>query len=202
MGSAGRRQAALMDWLSWGILLAGSACFASFAWATRFHFGVGGKTPKGMQALSLVNLAAFAWFVYGLGARPGGHRLAPFGLCVLSVLLFWWCIGHTRRRRLALAFSPDAPAFLETSGPYRVARHPFYLAYLLFWMATPLAIPSLLSWVVLAVMAALYTLAAVGEEAKFTNGVLEGKYQTYRTQTGLFWPLPSRHGRKVLKVRS
>ncbi len=178
-----------MDWRGWSVLLAGTACFLSFTWAAAFHFHKSGKIPRGMQVVSAVSFLTFAWFLYGLGTRPGGYRLAPFALCMLSLLLFWWCILHTRRKRFTLAFSPDAPAFLDTQGPYRVARHPFYLAYLVFWVATALAVPGLLSWAVPVVMAALYTLAAAKEEAKFTDSILQGEYRLYRMRTGMFFPL-------------
>jgi len=188
----------MMDWCSWGVLLAGTACFLSFTWAVKFHFHKSGNVPRGMQVVSVVSFLAFVWFLYGLGSRPGGYRLVPFALCALSLLLFWWCIRHTRRKRFTLAFSPDAPAFLDTQGPYRVARHPFYLAYMLFWAATALAVPGLLPWAVPAVMAALYTLAAAKEEAKFADSALESEYRRYRARTGMFfpslaWPRGKRH---------
>ncbi len=178
----------MTDGLSWAVLLAGTACFGSFTWAARFHFQKSGAMPLGMQAVSAASLLAFAWFVYGLGAGPGGWGLAPFALCVASLLLFWWCIAHTRRKRFTLAFSPDAPAFLDTSGPYRLARHPFYLSYLTFWVATALASPGLLSWAVPAAMAALYAAAATKEEAKFADSVLDAEYRRYRARTGMFLP--------------
>jgi len=179
----------MMDWRSWGVLLAGVICFGSFSWAVKFHFQKSGESPRGMQAVSVLSVVAFAWFICGLVTRPGGYRVVPFGLCALSLLLFWWCILHTRSTPFTLAFSLDLPAFLDSQGPYRVARHPFYLSYLLFWVATALAVPGALSWVAPVVMSALYTLAATREEAKFANGVLDGQYRAYRTQTGMFFPL-------------
>lgn len=190
---------AVMDGPGWAVLSAGAACFGSFAWAARFHFHQSGAVPLGMQAVSGASLLAFAWFVYGLVARPGGGRLAPLLLCAASLLLFWWCIAHTRRKRFTLAFSADAPVFLDAGGPYRLARHPFYLAYLLFWVATALADPSLWSWVVPAIMAALYTAAAAKEEAKFAGSVLKGDYRRYRLRTGMF--LPTRTGALRLRAR-
>lgn len=179
----------MMDWRSWGMLLTAFVCFGSFSWAVEFHFQKFGESPRGMQAVSILSIVAFAWFVYGLVTRPGGYRVMPFGLCALSLLLFWWCIRHTRPKPFTLAFSLDLPAFLDTQGPYRMARHPFYLSYLLFWVATALAVPGALSWLTPAVMGALYTLAATREEAKFANSALDGKYQAYRLRTGMFFPL-------------
>ena len=178
----------MTDGLSWAVLLAGTACFGSFTWAARFHFQKLGAMPLGMQAVSAASFLAFAWFLYGLGAGPEGWRAAALALCAASSLLFWWCIVHTRRKRFTLAFSADAPAFLDTSGPYRLARHPFYLSYLIFWAATALASPGLLSWAVPAVMAAFYFVAATKEEAKFADSALEGEYRRFRTRTGMFLP--------------
>lgn len=186
----------MTDWRSWCVLLAGAGCFGSFAWAAQFHFHKASQVPRGMQAVSVASLLAFAGFLYGMDARPGGFRLAPLALCVLSLLLFWWCVLHTRRKRFTLAFTPDAPAFLDTQGPYRVARHPFYLAYLMFWVATALAVPGLLPWAVPAVMAMLYTSAATTEEAKFTDSALESEYRAYSQRTGMFFPLLTRPRRE------
>ena len=186
----------MTDRYGWGVLLIGAACFGSFVWAARFHFHKPVAEQWGMLVLSATNLAAFAWFAYGVSARPQGYRFASAVLCVLSLLLFWWCILHTRRKRFTLAFSRDAPVFLDTRGPYRMARHPFYLSYLLFWVATALAVPGALPWVAPVVMAAFYTLAATREEAKFANGVLDGEYRAYRTRTGMFFPLLLRQRRK------
>ncbi len=177
-----------MDGRSWAVLSAGVSCFGSFAWAAKFHFRKSGAVPLGMQAASAVSLLGFAWFLYGLGAMTGGYRLVPLVLCAASLLLFWWCIVHTHRKRFTLAFSPDTPAFLDTHGPYRLARHPFYLAYLMFWVATALAIPGLMSWTVPAMMAALYGAAATKEEAKFKDSALERQYRRYRMRTGMFFP--------------
>ena len=181
----------MMDYRSWGVLVAGLVCFGSFSWAVRFHFRQSGESPRGMQAVSVLSVVAFAWFAYGLVTRPGGHRALPLALCALSLLLFWSCILHTRPKPFTLAFSLDLPAFLDTGGPYRLARHPFYVSYLLFWVATALAVPGVLPWVAPAVMGALYTLAAAREEAKFASGALDAEYQAYRLQTGMFFPLLS-----------
>lgn len=178
-----------MGWCSWSVLLVGLFCFGSFSWAVKFHFLRFRQSPRGMQAVSVLSVVAFTWFIYGLSTRPGGYRVVPFILCALSLLLFWWCILHTRPKPFTLAFSPDLPTFLDTEGPYRVARHPFYLSYLLFWVATALAIPGALPWVAPVVMGALYTLAATKEEAKFASGALVGEYRAYRLQTGMFFPL-------------
>ena len=182
----------MMDWRSLCVLVAGVACFGSFSWAVAFHFRKPGESPRGMKLLSAVSLLGFAWFINGLITRPGGYRVAPFALCAVSLLLFWWCILHTRPKPFTLAFSLDLPAFLDTGGPYRLARHPFYLSYLLFWLATALAIPGALSWAAPVVMGGLYTLAATREEAKFANGALDGDYKAYRMQTGMFYPLLTR----------
>ena len=186
----------MTDWCGWCVLLAGAGCFGSFVWAAWCHFHWDSQVPRGMKAVSVASLLAFAGFLYGVSARPGGFRMAPLVLCVLSLLLFWWCILHTRRKRFVLAFSPDAPVFLDTAGPYRVVRHPFYLAYLMFWVATALAVPGLLHGAAPAVMAVLYSLAAASEEAKFMDSALEGEYRAYSRRTGMFFPLLTRPRRE------
>jgi protein-S-isoprenylcysteine O-methyltransferase Ste14 len=42
---------------------------------------------------------------------------------------------------------------------------------------------------------AIYTIAALDEERKFSRTALAGAYEDYRTRTGLFWPRLSRDWR-------
>jgi protein-S-isoprenylcysteine O-methyltransferase Ste14 len=89
-----------------------------------------------------------------------------------------------------LAYDSDSPNFLLNHGPYRYVRHPFYLAYVLFWFGTAIAVHSLAGWLAPAIMTALYLDAATREERKFANSELAAAYAAYRTRAGLFWPRP------------
>src|SRR5687767_7646044 len=60
-------------------------------------------------------------------------------LLAASLALFWATVGVNLGRPLSLAFSRDQPAHLVTVGPYKLVRHPFYLAYTLAWVGGTVA---------------------------------------------------------------
>jgi protein-S-isoprenylcysteine O-methyltransferase Ste14 len=102
--------------------------------------------------------------------------------------LYGWAIVATRARRPSLAFSPDAPTFVVTEGPYRYLRHPFYGAYLLYWLAGAVVVREW--WLVPALgsVAVLYVLAAAREERQFERSTVAAAYRAYRLSTGMFLP--------------
>ena len=177
------------------VLLLAMACFASFVWAVSGHFRRDGRMPVGMRLTSIASLLGFLWWLYANlmdvvhPARPASAGLAAGGLLlVLSFTLFWWSVRVTRRRPLTLAFTADAPIFLHSSGPYAYIRHPFYLSYVLFWIATAVAAERLQFWLVPLLMVAIYIEAARQEERKFAHSALAGTYGAYRGQTGMLLP--------------
>jgi len=95
----------------------------------------------------------------------------------------------TRANPPTLAYTEDTPkAIFFQSGPYRFVRHPFYSAYLLFWLATALADPGLVGALLLLAPVAVYFAAARHEEAKFARSDCAAGYQLYRPQAGMFLP--------------
>lgn len=171
------------------------ACFGSFTWAVRGHFRPEGRMPPGMRLTSILSLVGFTWFGWDIGRNHlqglGNPIWSDAMACILlinSLALFWWTIRTNARRPLTLAFSRDVPSFLQMKGPYGFVRHPFYLSYLLFWIATAIASMMLLHWVVPIVMALLYREAAKREEAKFAGSPLSIEYAFYRTRTGMLVP--------------
>ncbi len=164
--------------------------FASLSWGVRRHFVVTGGVAPGMRLITCLTLSSFAWFVWARVAQAAADRAAhpladASGLAVLSLdmALFWWAVRTTRARRLTLAFSADQPCFLHESGPYAWVRHPFYVSYVLFWVATALLCHRWAHWLVPAAMAAVYVRAARMEEAKFAASHLAADYERYRSRT-------------------
>ena len=103
--------------------------------------------------------------------------------------LFFWTIHVTRARPPLLAFTPAPPSFLVQDGPYRLVRHPFYLAYMMFWAGTALAGHSPLGWVVPVMMAIIYAHTARREEELFAASPLGADYASYRARVGMFMPI-------------
>lgn len=165
-------------------------CFAAFVWGVKGHFRSTGEMPTGMKvtsALSTVLFAAFLWHLY-----QGSSALWPLALVLFtaSLAVFAAAINASRQTPPTLAYDNDSPNFLLSHGPYRYVRHPFYLAYVLFWFGTAVAVHSLAGWIAPALMTTLYLDAATREERKFANSELAAAYAAYRTRAGLFWPRP------------
>jgi protein-S-isoprenylcysteine O-methyltransferase Ste14 len=172
------------------------ACFFSFAWALRGHF-ISRSMSLFMRLTALIGIIAAGLQIIAL---LDTSRFAPirsslsFLLYTVSLSGFWWAVSATRSRRLTVAFSADQPAHLLQTGPYRFVRHPFYAAYSLFWIAGLVAVPRWYLFPLAALMLVSYFCAARIEEAKFANSDLQGVYEGYRSQTGMF--LPRLRGRR------
>ena len=166
------------------------ACFGSFAWAVKGHFRSQGPVPTGMRLISVASLASMAWFLERLLFDDlASSWMIAAAMIAAAFILFWWAVRTTKPRRLTLAFDDDLPSFLHRRGPYRWVRHPFYAAYVLFWVATSLATPGVLPWVVPVGFAVIYVVAARKEERKFETSPLALEYVRYRSQTGMLLPL-------------
>ncbi len=165
-------------------------CFAAFSWGVKKHFRSTGAMPLGMKITSLLSLALFAGFVWHIAQGASGLWLVSLGLFTASLAVFAAAVAASHRTPPTLAFDTDAPNFLLQHGPYRYVRHPFYLAYVLFWLGTAVAVQGALGWVAPLVMTALYIEAASREERKFANSDLAIAYKAYRARAGMFWPRP------------
>ena len=177
------------------VLLTGLAvgCFASFSWAIACFFVRDDKLPNGMR---LIQGFGLTFMIAHLAALAVAFRSSLPAIAVAVVLylfalsLFWWSIATIRARPFSIAFSPDSPQHLVTSGPYRWIRHPLYASYLIAWFAGCVATTFIGLAVTPLVMAVLYWYAARQEEQKFVGSSFAGEYQAYRARTGLFWPNP------------
>jgi protein-S-isoprenylcysteine O-methyltransferase Ste14 len=182
------------------ILLGASIlCWTSFGWAILFFFRRNGRTSLAMKANGLFG------GVFGLGQLvsirwgPHGSFAAAIGLFLLSGLLFWWTIGYSWRARQAIAFSDgQALTKLYVDGPYRWVRHPFYVAYALYWAGGLAAAPGVLQMAALGTMSGFYLWAAIAEEKRILGSATAEDYRRYRTRTGMFVPGLRRQPQKPL----
>lgn len=62
---------------------------------------------------------------------PPARLVAELVLLGAALGLFLWAARVNRDRPLLLAFAAHVPDHLQTRGPYRLVRHPFYTSYLL-----------------------------------------------------------------------
>jgi protein-S-isoprenylcysteine O-methyltransferase Ste14 len=173
------------------VLLAASACFASYFWGLLRFF----RHPGGSRRdIGLIKVATALAVVAHLAAILLAFDLAwwrftaAIALYTVSLALFWWAIAVNLERPLSIAFSDDRPAHLMTTGPYALTRNPLYVSYMLCWIAGVLATGQW--WLAITVLALgwIYHRAALAEEAKFTASPLAGAYAVYAARTGRYLP--------------
>lgn len=126
---------------------------------------------------------------------PAGRAAAALALLGAAVMLFLWATWTNRARKLALAFAGKPPEHVQTRGPYRLVRHPFYTSYLLAFLGGGLAAGTL--WLVPAIAAGIVTYwrAARAEERAFAQSALAEAYRRYASRVGMFLPRPPMAGR-------
>jgi protein-S-isoprenylcysteine O-methyltransferase Ste14 len=127
---------------------------------------------------------------------PPGRAAAAGAMLAAALALFLWAAWTNRGRRLGLAFAGRVSAHVETRGPYRLVRHPFYASYLLAFAAG--AVGAWSPWVLPAVAAGVltYARAAREEEAGFLASGLADAYRAYAGRVGGFVPRPPLSARR------
>nr|WP_294523584.1 EAL domain-containing protein [uncultured Rhodopila sp.] len=180
--------------IAWLPLAASLAGFGSFCWALRGHFAIDGRIPAGMRLLSLFSLVAYlnyAGLLVWRGVAPTRWTEAGMAGFAASFLLFWWTVSTTRGHRLHIAYSDADPDMIYTAGPYAHVRHPFYLSYIVFWLATA-AVAGEWQFVPVLILAGWYVRIARGEEFRFRISALSAGYAAYQKRTGMLLPRPGK----------
>jgi protein-S-isoprenylcysteine O-methyltransferase Ste14 len=110
-------------------------------------------------ALLVLDSAGFTWTLIGIA------------MYMVSISLFLSAIEAARRVPMTRTFvySPTCDTILK-DGPYRVIRHPIYLAYALAWLAAPIAMHSVLLGLTAVFMIACYVTSAREEERLLARG--------------------------------
>jgi protein-S-isoprenylcysteine O-methyltransferase Ste14 len=169
-----------------------SLCFLSFSWAAICFFSDKDSGAKiGKQIISVTGILAIVFYIYNLFFFPTVAPLPALSGLVLfaaSLVLFWWSINATRATELDFAFTDGPPKTLIFRGPYKYARHPFYLSYTLTWLGGAIASENHQLYMVFIVMLTIYFLAARKEEKKFSLSPLKDEYNNYASQVGMFFP--------------
>ncbi|MER9075040.1 isoprenylcysteine carboxylmethyltransferase family protein [Mesorhizobium sp. M0904] len=165
------------------------ATLGQYAWSMRGHF----QSPSMSQGAMIISAvvvgtALFFLALLWIERQPVAAKIGGFAVELASSALFWWAISVSRKARLRFAFDPDNPDSLVTEGPYSYVRHPFYTSYIIFWIGWGIATWSVWAVVPVAGIVAIYVIAALDEERKFSRTRLAGAYQAYSGRAGLFWP--------------
>ena len=171
------------------VILFAIAPLASFSWGLRRHFRCSEGMPSGMRTLTAVSsLAALLFVALVIQDDVGGLAALVFvAVSCASTALFWWAVRTTKHKPPQLAHSQSDPDSLHEDGPYGFVRHPFYLAYCLFWLGTAVAAGGL-QWLIAALLVFWYFVIAKSEEARFFNTSLAASYAQYRRRTGMIMP--------------
>lgn len=153
------------------------------------------RANRGHWALRIVLFASLAGGLLALFlamARGEAIAMLPFAIgCALVVsaqALFWSAVTAHGRNRPSGAFAVDPPATLIERGPYRMIRHPFYVAYVLAFAGGATFTEASWAWVVPAWFAVIYALAAAQEERLILASFLGEAYGDYMNRTGAFVP--------------
>ncbi|MBS0367466.1 MAG: isoprenylcysteine carboxylmethyltransferase family protein [Proteobacteria bacterium] len=164
--------------------------FGIYTHAIRYLFSRAGGVAPRMKVLQLLGtISAIVQIIALAASTPTTPRFAAAMILYGGgLLVFFWARRSLAGRRFALAFSPDDPGTLVTSGIYRYVRHPFYLAYTLTWVAGVAAAPSLWTGITAGCMVAMYVYAARTEESRFKLSGAAEEYEAYRSRAGLFLP--------------
>jgi protein-S-isoprenylcysteine O-methyltransferase Ste14 len=177
------------------LILGFSACLLAFQLALGVHFRHSGSLATPMRLLIVLCVAVWLEAVvvlYRQGAPPRAELAPALILLVSAAILFAVTKATTPPRILPAAFAEEAPASLIRSGPYRFIRHPFYVAYALYWIGLAFAAPH--PGVIAGVLGILgaYVFLARREERRLLQGPLAAGYREYVRTTGMFLPRPGK----------
>jgi protein-S-isoprenylcysteine O-methyltransferase Ste14 len=139
--------------------------------------------------LALVHLAAAIL----IPPRSDAFAIAGIAMYWSAIAVFLSAIEAARRTRLQRSFIDEPlPDRLITDGPFRWVRHPFFAGYILGALAAPVAIESVVLWLLGSLMVGITVSAAIREERVWLASPMGDKYREYRRKTGMFLPFIGR----------
>jgi protein-S-isoprenylcysteine O-methyltransferase Ste14 len=140
--------------------------------------------------VGIVGLLAFLinprWMAWSSLALPVWLRWVGVALGILATLLLTWTF-HNLGKNLTDTVVTRREHTLVTTGPYRWVRHPFYVTFLLAFLANSLAAAN---WLIFATGTVAFLLLVVRtgtEEARLIDRFGED-YRRYMGRTGRFFP--------------
>jgi protein-S-isoprenylcysteine O-methyltransferase Ste14 len=173
--------------LEWALTVAGGSTLIIFAVALQ-HFFVQPATLTRLQRL-FQDVSVLLGLTHGLGLlmlNSATDFWAGIGIAmyVVSMALFLSAIEAARRTPMTRTFvyEPRCDTILST-GPYRVIRHPIYVAYSLAWLAAPVAMHNIPLGLTAVFMIVCYVVSAREEERRLASGPLAAEYEKYRART-------------------
>ena len=173
--------------LEWALTVVGGSTLIVFAVALQ-HFFIQPATLTRPQRL-FQDLSVLVGLTHGMGLlviNSATDLWAGVGIAMYaaSLALFLSAIEAARRTPMTRTFvyEPKCDTILST-GPYRVVRHPIYLAYSLAWLAAPTAMQNVPLGLTAIVMIGCYVASAREEERRLISGPSAAVYEKYRAGT-------------------
>lgn len=155
-----------------------------------FRSGPARAADRVMSASVLVAAAAqYTAFLTADDVTPVRTGVG-LGLLAVSNVLFWSARVAHGPTRPAAVFGGEVPPAVVRSGPYRVVRHPFYLAYVLCFAAVAAVGGRWWQFPLAAAVFVLYNAAArQEEEAMLGSPEVSAEYAAYRRRSWRWVPL-------------
>ena len=110
------------------------------------------------------------------------QRTIGQAIWVIGMAIALWSLWYLRR---AFSIVPQARE-LVTRGPYRLARHPMYIGYIVMNFGIWLQFPTLATGIAMAAWLALTAARIRFEEIAVSRAFPE--YESYRRRVGPLWP--------------
>lgn len=165
-----------------------SLLFAYIVYASYLHFDGTQSEPLGMKIIRISS--AFAFIANSIVLwRVDETKSVYLGISasLIAISLFSWTIIHTKNRGFKVAYSGISESKFTSDGPFKFIRHPFYSAYIFFWIGWIFSTNfNFISIVICLVLISQYILAANTEE-KFISAACPD-YKEYIQSTGKFLP--------------
>jgi protein-S-isoprenylcysteine O-methyltransferase Ste14 len=119
--------------------------------------------------------------------------LVPAAVCgailaLSAVLLYEWTRRTVIDRNFYIGLSGEVPGAVCDVGPYSYVRHPFYLSYMMAFIAVGVAFPSLIVGVVCALNIGLFVYMAIDDERTLLGSAIAADYERYKLRVGMFFP--------------
>lgn len=114
------------------------------------------------------------------GEVPAALAPPAVALSILATMLAHWAMAVNRWAETGARIQRERHQEVVTAGPYRLVRHPFYLASILIELAYPAAVGSLLAAVPALAAAALLAWRTAREDGLLRAGL--AGYQAYASR--------------------
>lgn len=148
-------------------------------------------TLRAVGIARMVGLIAFlinpAWMAWSAVPLPSWLRWTGVGVGVVAGCLLTWTF-RTLGRNITDTVVTRREHTLVTTGPYRWARHPFYVSAALAFLADTLVAANAFLGVTGAIVLILLVMRTRTEEANLIERFGDG-YREYMRRTGRFFPV-------------